>query len=114
MGSRQNYSVCKEVKGGRTAKFPRQNILLSATLNEKVNQLANISLEDPVVIGLEDKHNSSVEPNPSISNFTSLTSGMDGYLQHRGTLPSNSLDSYNLPSQLIQRYVKGSCLFMEI
>ncbi|XP_010920563.1 DEAD-box ATP-dependent RNA helicase 17 [Elaeis guineensis] len=109
LGSRQNDSVCKEIKGGRTAKFSRQNILLSATLNEKVNRLANISLEDPVVIGLDDKNNSSVKPNPSISNFASLTSGMGGDLQHHGTVPSNSLDNYNLPSQLIQRYVKVSC-----
>ncbi|KAG1339238.1 hypothetical protein COCNU_04G015440 [Cocos nucifera] len=109
LGSRENGSVRKEFKGGRTAKFSRQNILLSATLNEKVNQLANISLEDPVVIGLDDKNNSYVEPNPSISNFASLRSGMDGDLQHRGMVPSNLLDSYNLPSQLIQRYVKVSC-----
>ncbi|XP_008784605.2 DEAD-box ATP-dependent RNA helicase 17 [Phoenix dactylifera] len=109
LGSRQNNSVCKEGKGGRTEKFSRQNILLSATLNEKVNQLANISLEDPVVIGIDDKNNSSVVPNSSISNFASLRSGMDGDLQHCDTLPSNSRDSYNLPSQLIQRYVKVSC-----
>lgn len=109
LGSRQNDSVCKEGKGVRITKFSRQNILLSATLNEKVNQLANISLEDPVMIGLDDKYNSSVQLNPSISNFALLASGMDGDLQHRDALPSNSLESYNLPSQLIQRYVKVSC-----
>ena len=36
------------------------NLLLFATLNEKVSHLAKLSLENPVMIGLDDKKIQSV------------------------------------------------------
>ena len=70
-------------------KLTQQNLLLSATLNEKVNQLAQISLDDPIMIGLHDDkiadHHS--DDNEVVSKHLS--------------------DDYNLPEGLTQRYVKG-------
>lgn len=39
------------------SKMQRQNFLLSTTLNEKVNHLAKMSLDNPVMIGLDGKKN---------------------------------------------------------
>ena len=44
-------------------------MLLSATLNEKVNHLAKLSLENPVMIGLDDK---KIQPVLSSEDFGSL------------------------------------------
>lgn len=46
-----------------------QNLLLSTTLNEKVNHLAKLSLENPVMIGLDDK---KIQPVLSSEDFGSL------------------------------------------
>ena len=44
-------------------------MLLSNTLNEKVNHLAKLSLENPVMIGLDDK---KIQPVLSSEDFGSL------------------------------------------
>ena len=36
-------------------EYQRQNLLLSATLNEQVNDLAKISLNNPITIGLKER-----------------------------------------------------------
>ena len=76
LGSRQNGLICNENTGVRPSKFSRQNLILSATLNEKVNHLANISLDNPIMIGLDDKNISSELPSPSVRHFG--TAGSDG------------------------------------
>ncbi|KAM7259986.1 hypothetical protein ACFE04_015727 [Oxalis oulophora] len=76
----------------------RQNLLLSATLNEKVNHLANISLKDPVMIGIGGKQR--------IQDQTSHESDVEDELER----PSKTIDSeYKLPAQLVQRFVKVPC-----
>ncbi|KAJ3676425.1 hypothetical protein LUZ60_003837 [Juncus effusus] len=70
----------------------RQNLLLSATLNEKVNRLANLSLNNPVTIGLDDK------------NKNNLT-----FLDNDEIIIKDSVENYNLPEQLLQRYIKVPC-----
>ncbi|KAL3642881.1 DEAD-box ATP-dependent RNA helicase 17 [Castilleja foliolosa] len=77
----------------------RQNLLLSATLNEKVNQLAKISLENPVLIGLDDKKNVKHK------HFKLEPDGLN--VEAGKMMPSN--DEYNLPSQLVQKYIKVPC-----
>ncbi|KAF8393663.1 hypothetical protein HHK36_021909 [Tetracentron sinense] len=106
LGSRQNESIGKENEVSKFSEFKRQNLLLSATLNEKVNHLAKISLDNPVMIGLDDK---KMQPNLSIRHFGSLGSDMDDQSEHPGTLTSCSNGDYNVPAQLVQKYVKVSC-----
>ncbi|KAL4563740.1 hypothetical protein LXL04_027785 [Taraxacum kok-saghyz] len=91
---------------GKNTEVVRQNLLLSATLNEKVNHLANISLEDPVMIGLDDK---KIQLQPSNKQATSLMSDAIERLENGGKVAVTSNEEYNLPSQLNQRYVKVPC-----
>lgn len=109
LGSRQNDSTSKENITTKTANFARQNLLLSATLNEKVNHLANISLADPVMIRMDGKVLSSDIPAQSVRRFASLGSDSDEDSVLLNTLLSHPTESYNLPAQLVQKYVKVSC-----
>ncbi|KAL7194044.1 hypothetical protein ACSBR2_025652 [Camellia fascicularis] len=80
LGSRKQKSLSEGNAISRISEFQRQNLLLSATLNEKVNNLAKMSLENPIMIGLDDRK-----------------------------LISSSNEEYKLPAQLVQRYVKVPC-----
>lgn len=102
-GSRKNRSNGQESGKSNVFEFQRQNLLLSATLNEKVNHLAKISLEDPVMIGLAER---KPHQNPSSVHFGSEDEEDEAECSKR-VIDSSSGD-YNLPSQLIQRYVKGN------
>ncbi|KAI4335177.1 hypothetical protein L6164_013847 [Bauhinia variegata] len=84
----------------------RQNLLLSATLNEKVNHLAKISLENPVTIGLDDK---TAEKKSKIESLSPSESDEDNEDQYPSKIPSSSIGDYKVPTQLIQRYVKVPC-----
>lgn len=86
-GSRAGASDQTGNKKADVKMGSRQNLLLSATLNEKVNRLANLSLDNPVRIGLDE--------NAVLSDNDEL-------------LIKDSVDNYNLPEQLLQRYVKGN------
>ncbi|XP_074269294.1 DEAD-box ATP-dependent RNA helicase 17 [Silene latifolia] len=99
LGSRQNKPLDQESVG---SSFQRQNLLLSATLNEKVNHLAKISLKDPVLIGLTEK---TLHQSTSPEHHGSVGSR----LEQAGSVMDSSTGDYNLPSQLIQRYVKVPC-----
>ncbi|KAJ3687718.1 hypothetical protein LUZ61_016882 [Rhynchospora tenuis] len=88
LGSRTGVSNQSGNKKSDLKRSLRQNLLLSATLNEKVNQLANISLDNPVRIGLDE---------------------MAVSLENEELLIKDSADTYNLPEQLLQRYVKVPC-----
>lgn len=94
LGSRQDKSTVQ-----------RQNLLLSATLNDKVNHLANISLENPVTIGLDDK---KMQIKPLSTNVRSLEAGVENASDGPGKLTNSSNGEYNVPAQLVQRYVKGT------
>ncbi|KAF7837556.1 DEAD-box ATP-dependent RNA helicase 17 isoform X1 [Senna tora] len=88
---------------------PRQNLLLSATLNEKVNHLAKISLEDPVMIGLDGKR---TEPISKIESLGSSDSDEDNEYneeKNHSKILDSQIGDYNVPTQLIQRYVKVPC-----
>lgn len=101
LGSRQADHVCKQHMNTKSAKFSRQNLLLSATLNDKVNHLANISLENPIMIGMDCKKDSAVPLKLSLGD------AVGGDLEGVGALSIQLTENYNLPSQLVQRYVKG-------
>ncbi|KAI8017808.1 DEAD-box ATP-dependent RNA helicase 17 [Camellia lanceoleosa] len=106
LGSRKQKSLSKGNAISRISEFQRQNLLLSATLNEKVNNLAKMSLENPIMIGLDD---SKLQTSPSLEHLESLGSDVDNELKYSGKLISSSNEEYKLPAQLVQRYVKVPC-----
>ncbi|KAF7837578.1 DEAD-box ATP-dependent RNA helicase 17 isoform X1 [Senna tora] len=80
-----------------------------ATLNEKVNHLAKISLEDPVMIGLDGKR---TEPISKIESLGSSDSDEDNEYneeKNHSKILDTQIGDYNVPTQLIQRYVKVPC-----
>lgn len=104
LGSRTNGPTIRE--DAVTSEFQRQNLLLSATLNEKVNHLAQISLENPVTIGLDSK---KMQPKPSLEHFGSVEFDVDDDSEKLRKIISPSNGDYKLPAQLVQRYVKVPC-----
>lgn len=106
LGSRKSRSPSKEKPISRISDFQRQNLLLSATLNDKVNNLAKISLENPIMIGLDD---TTLQMSPSLEGFKSLGSNVENELEHSEKIDRSSNDEYKLPVQLFQRYVKVPC-----
>lgn len=105
LGSRQQKSIKINAVPSKS-EFQRQNLLLSATLNEKVNHLAKMSLENPVMIGLDDKKLQTISLSEGLG---SLGSDRDD-TEHKLNITGSADGDYNFPSQLVQRYVKGSCL----
>ena len=106
LGSRPDEFAGKKSAGSSNSKSQRQNLLLSATLNEKVNHLAKISLENPVMIGLDDK---KMQPVLSFEGLGSLGSDVNAELKHPDKLMSSAVADFRVPAQLVQRYVKGIC-----
>lgn len=104
LGSRTNGPTIRE--DAVTSEFQRQNLLLSATLNEKVNHLAQISLENPVTIGLDGK---KMQLKPSLEHFGSVEFDVDDDSEKLRKIINPSNGDYKLPSQLVQRYVKVPC-----
>ncbi|KAK0592501.1 hypothetical protein LWI29_020394 [Acer saccharum] len=90
-------------KGNEVSEFKRQNLLLSATLNEKVNHLAKMSLENPVLIGIDDK---KMHPDALLER---KGSDLNKEVEHPIKMTNSSSADYNLPAQLVQRYVKVPC-----
>ncbi|CAL1408155.1 unnamed protein product [Linum trigynum] len=106
LGSRQAGSTDMGIEHSSISNGQRQNLLLSATLNDKVNHLAQISLESPVLIGLED--DKRVHVDPSLARHKLL--GSDDDADDDNDLPrSSSGKDYNLPAQVVQKYVKVPC-----
>lgn len=89
----------------------KQNLLLSATLNEKVNHLAKLSLDDPVMIGLD---NSKLHQNLSVESPASPDSDADDMVIHVNKSVNPSSEDYGIPSQLVQKYVRGTFTFTRI
>ncbi|XP_050235097.1 DEAD-box ATP-dependent RNA helicase 17 isoform X2 [Mercurialis annua] len=91
-------------KGNQEPCYQRQNLLLSATLNEKVNHLAKISLENPVMIGLDDK-----KMQPDLEHTEAVETDMDDELEHPTKIIKSSTGDFKVPAQLVQKYVKVPC-----
>lgn len=102
LGSRKTGYDDQENAVPRPSKIQRQNLLLSATLNEKVNHLAKISLDNPVMIGLDGQ---KIEPMSTITRLDHSESDEDNEDKHSSKTPA--VGAYNVPSQLFQRYLKG-------
>ena len=96
LGSSKDEHTSKGNLVASKCDFERQNLLLSATLNDKVNHLVKMSLENPVLIGLDEK---------KMISASHLYLGDDSERQLSTT--HSSPQEYSLPSQLSQKYVKG-------
>ncbi|GMH16603.1 hypothetical protein Nepgr_018444 [Nepenthes gracilis] len=106
LGSRQSKPAGNANSIARISTFQRQNMLLSATLNESVNHLAKISLENPLKIGLDEK---KLRLNSPPENFGPVGSNTHDEAEHSGRALGSSDGDYNLPPQLVQRYIKVPC-----
>ncbi|KAK7396574.1 hypothetical protein VNO78_17676 [Psophocarpus tetragonolobus] len=104
LGSRKTGHDEQENTVPRHSKIQRQNLLLSATLNEKVNHLAKISLDNPVMIGLDGK---KIEPISRIESYDHSASDEDNEDMNSSKIPT--VGDYKVPIQLIQRYMKVPC-----
>ncbi|RDX99103.1 DEAD-box ATP-dependent RNA helicase 17 [Mucuna pruriens] len=104
LGSRRKRHDDPENTVPRHTKIQRQNLLLSATLNEKVNHLAKISLDNPVLIGLDGK---KIEPISTIESLDPSESDEDNEDKYSNKILT--VGDYKVPTQLVQRYVKVPC-----
>lgn len=90
-------------------EYQRQNLLLSATLNEEVNDLAKISLNNPVTVGLKERIFSQGK--------TKLYSGLSAEaLTNEWALPGtcSSASEYRFPAKLVQSYIKGESIIHKL
>ncbi|KAK4483708.1 hypothetical protein RD792_010910 [Penstemon davidsonii] len=90
----------KQHKSLNSPEVQQQNLLLSATLNDKVNHLAKISLENPVLIGIDDK----VVQNMKYNHVKLLESDVDNRIEQSPKMLSTSNEEYRLPAQLVQNH----------
>ncbi|XP_060187987.1 DEAD-box ATP-dependent RNA helicase 17 isoform X2 [Lycium barbarum] len=105
LGSKQQKSVGKGNTTSQVSEVLRQNLLLSATLNEKVNHLAKISLENPVMVGLDKK----IELQLTHQDVEPMEFNGNDILGKEGNPLNSSTEEYKLPAQLLQRYIKVPC-----
>ncbi|KAH0653169.1 hypothetical protein KY290_031461 [Solanum tuberosum] len=105
LGSKQQKSVGKGNTTSQISEVQRQNVLLSATLNEKVNHLAEISLDNPVMVGLDKK----IELQLTHQDAKPMEFNGNDILEKDGKPLSSSTEEYKLPAQLLQRYIKVPC-----
>uniref|UniRef100_A0A1J3ISY1 ATP-dependent RNA helicase n=1 Tax=Noccaea caerulescens TaxID=107243 RepID=A0A1J3ISY1_NOCCA len=108
LGSGQNEE--EETDDGVPKGIQKQNLLLSATLNEKVNHLAQLSLDDPVMIGLDSsKYQQNLPVEAPGSPDSGADSDADDLVIHVNKSANPSSEDYGIPSQLVQKYVKVPC-----
>ncbi|KAL3363457.1 hypothetical protein AABB24_012636 [Solanum stoloniferum] len=105
LGSKQQKSVGKGNTTSQISEVQRQNVLLSATLNEKVNHLAEISLDNPVMVGIDKK----IELQLTHQDAKPMEFNGNDILEKDGKPLSSSTEEYKLPAQLLQRYIKVPC-----
>lgn len=104
LGSKQQKSVGKG-NSSQVSGVQRQNLLLSATLNEKVNHLAEISLDNPVTVGIDEK----IELQLTHEDAEPMEFNGCDILVKDGKPLNSSAEEYKLPTQLLQRYMKVPC-----
>jgi hypothetical protein len=110
LGFEKDIESILEVLGSRDDKNrKRQHVLLSATLNERVEQLAALSLVKPATVGLEEAKQVEMAPARKVGNGgagTQLESEKhDRNMGDAG--PSDGYTEYRIPSQLVQSFLKG-------
>lgn len=110
LGFEKDIEAILEVLGSRDdKKKTRQHILLSATLNERVEQLAALSLVNPATIGLDEAISAEMPSLRETKNGAAM-SQQKSLIHDRNTGdtgPSDGYTEYRIPSQLVQSFLKG-------
>lgn len=111
LGFEKDIEGILKVLGTRDDKQnKRQHVLLSATLNERVEQLAALSLSNPATVGLEHTIPTE-ESSPREGNNRKIKIRNDAQETERNTAdvgPSEGYTEYRIPSQLVQSFLKGT------
>lgn len=110
LGFEKDIESILEVLGSRDDNNrSRQHVLLSATLNERVEQLAALSLDNPATIGLEEAMPVEMDSLREVGNGSSRT--QPEIQKHERSMgdagPSDGYTEYKIPSQLVQSFLKG-------
>uniref|UniRef100_A0A7I4BAZ5 ATP-dependent RNA helicase n=1 Tax=Physcomitrium patens TaxID=3218 RepID=A0A7I4BAZ5_PHYPA len=112
LGFEKDIEAILEVLGSRDdKKKTRQHILLSATLNERVEQLAALSLVNPATIGLDEAISAEMPSLRETKNGAAM-SQQKSLIHDRNTGdtgPSDGYTEYRIPSQLVQSFLKVPC-----
>lgn len=109
LGFEKDIEAILNILGARTSVTgeKRQHILLSATLNDRVQQLAALSLTEPATVGLNDLHHDAAVGTPATrEGLMAVTNASRGFMDV-GT--SEEYLEYKIPVQLIQNFYKVPC-----
>ncbi|KAG0627283.1 hypothetical protein M758_2G188600 [Ceratodon purpureus] len=112
LGFEKDIESILEVLGSRDDNNrKRQHVLLSATLNERVEQLAALSLVKPATVGLEEAKQVEMASSRKVGNGSAGTQ-VEFHKNERNmgdAGPSDGYTEYRIPSQLVQSFLKVPC-----
>ena len=110
LGFEKDIESILEVLGSRDDENrKRQHVLLSATLNERVERLAALSLVKPATVGLEETPQVGTASSQEVGKRDTRTQlELQKHERNMGDVgPSDGYTEYKIPSQLVQSFLKG-------
>ncbi|KAG0573900.1 hypothetical protein KC19_VG219700 [Ceratodon purpureus] len=112
LGFEKDIESILEVLGSRDDKNRKpQHVLLSASLNERVEELAALSLVKPATVVLEEAKQVEMASSRKVGNGSAGTQ-VEFHKNERNmgdAGPSDGYTEYRIPSQLVQSFLKVPC-----